>query len=306
MAAMTSLADDYQALRHDVGAVWLARDFLRVHGPDTISWLQGQLSQDIARLAVGEAADSFLLQPQGKVDALLRVTRTAHEEVVIDVDAGFGEAVAARLNRFKIRVKAELESLEWRCLALRGPKAHDLDLKPSGGGGGGAVVGADWPGLSGIDVIGPDVSMPAGIHECGAEVWDVVRIEAGIPMMGSELTEKTIPAEAGMVERAVSFTKGCFTGQELVARIDSRGGKVPRHLRGIVLSDAAPPPPPGAALVVDGKEVGSLTSVAASPAGAGAVALAYVRREIDPPADAQVTWDGGACPARVETLPLVP
>ncbi|HUP70634.1 MAG TPA: glycine cleavage T C-terminal barrel domain-containing protein [Acidimicrobiales bacterium] len=301
---MPALAEDYRALRHEVGAVWLARDFLRVHGPDTVSWLQGQLSQDVARLAVGEAADSFLLQPQGKVDALLRVTRTAHDEMVIDVDAGFGEAVAARLKRFKIRVKAEVEPLPWRCLALRGPRSHDLDLEP--GDGVAAVVAADWPGLPGVDVVGPDVTVPAGVHQCGPEGWEVVRIEAGIPMMGRELTEKTIPAEAGVVERAVSFTKGCFTGQELVARIDSRGGNVPRHLRGVVLGSAGELPPLGAVLVVDGKEVGSLTSVAASPAGAGGVALAYVRREVEPPAGAEVTWDGGSGPARVETLPLVP
>lgn len=301
---MPTTADEYHALRNEVGAVWLGRDFLRVHGPDAVSWLQGQLSQDVAALAVGAAADSFLLQPQGKVDALLRVTRTAHEEMVIDVDTGYGEAVAARLGRFKIRVKAEVEPLAWRCLALRGPKAKDVDLDA----GAGFIVTADWPGLPGVDLLGPEVSMPAGVHECGPEAWDVVRIEAGIPMMGSELTEKTIPAEAGVVERSVSFTKGCFTGQELVARIDSRGGNVPRRLRGVVLTGAASPPPPGAVVVVGGKEVGSLTSVAASPAGAGAgaVALAYVRREVEPPADAEVTWEGGSCLARVDTLPLVP
>ncbi|HVE46876.1 MAG TPA: glycine cleavage T C-terminal barrel domain-containing protein [Acidimicrobiales bacterium] len=300
---MPPLADDYRALRQEAGAVWLSRDFLRVLGPDAVSWLQGQLSQDVARLAVGESADSFLLQPQGKVDALLRVTRTAHEEMVIDVDAGFGEAVAARLNRFKIRVKAEVEPLAWRCLALRGPRAKEVDL---GSVEGVVVVEVSWPGLAGIDLIGPDVSVPPGVHECGPKAWDVVRIEAGIPMMGSELTEKTIPAEAGVVERAVSFTKGCFTGQELVARIDSRGGNVPRHLRGVVLTGDTVTPPPGAVLVVNGKEVGSLTSAAASPGGAGTVALAYVRREIEPPADAQVTWDGGSCGARIDALPLVP
>lgn len=301
---MPTTAEDYQALRHEAGAVWLDRDFLRVHGPDAVSWLQGQLSQDVAALAVGEAAESFLLQPQGKVDALLRVTRSAHEEMVIEVDAGFGEAVAARLNRFKIRVKAEVESLAWRCLAVRGPKADAVDMTqvdPLC-----IVVAADWPGLSGVDVIGPEVSVPAGVHECGPDVWEIVRIEAGIPLMGKELTEKTIPAEAGIVDRSVSFTKGCFTGQELVARIDSRGGNVPRHLRGVVLSEAAAPPPPGAALVVDGKEVGSLTSVAASPGGAGAVALAYVRREVEPPAEGEVRWDGGSSPARIDILPLVP
>ena len=297
---MPAPADDYRALRHEVGAVQLDRDFLRISGPDAVSWLQGQLSQDVAALAVGAAADSFLLQPQGKVDALLRVTRTGHDELVLDVDAGFGEAVAARLGRFKIRVKAEVEALPWRCVALRGPKAHDVDVSAAGG----VVVTADWPGLPGVDVLGEAPVAPAGVAECGAEAWEAVRIEAGIPMMGRELTEKTIPAEAGVVERAVSFTKGCFTGQELVARIDSRGGNVPRRLRGIVVSGATPPV--GAAVVVGDKEVGVLTSVAARPGTELSLALAYVRREVEPPAEAEVRWEGGSGTARVEVLPLVP
>ena len=289
---------DYLALRREVGAVWLPRDFLRVQGPDTFSWLQGQLSQDVAGLAVGDAADSFLLQPQGKVDALVRVTRADEEEAVIDVEGGFGEAVMARLLRFKLRVEADLEPLEWRCLALRGPKVHELEPVT------GLVVGANWPGLPGVDVIGVDPGVPDGVRLCGPEAWQAVRIEAGIPVMGAELDERTIPAEAGIVERTVSFTKGCFTGQELVARIDSRGGNVPRHLRGVVVA-ANVLPPVGAALVVGDKEVGALTSVGESLERRAPVALAYVRRDVVPPAEAEVRWAGGSAPARVESLPLV-
>lgn len=299
--------EDYEALRQGVGAVWLARDFLRISGPDAVTWLQGQLSQDIAKLAVGESADSFLLQPQGKVDAFLRVTHQGYQDMVLDVDGGYGEAVAARLGRFKIRVKADMEPLDWRCLAIRGPEAHGVDIKI--GDSNSRIVAADWPGLPGVDVFGPDITVPAGVRECGTEAWEAVRIEAGIPAMGRELTEKTIPAEAGVVERAVSFTKGCFTGQELVARIDSRGGNVPRRLRGIVITGGpdAGAPPVGAVVVVDGKEVGTFTSVAAAPGEEGSsVALAYVRREVEPPVMAEVRWDGGRCAGRVEALPLVP
>ncbi len=293
----SEVAADYAALRRDVGAVWLDRDFLKVEGPDTFSFLQGQLSQDVSGLAIGDAAESFLLQPQGKVDAMVRITRTDDEEAVIDVDGGFGAAVAERLNRFKLRVKVDLEELDWRCLALRGPKAHDLEPIT------GAVVDADWPGLPGVDVIGVEPGVPDDVRQCGEEAWQVVRIEAGIPLMGTELSERTIPAEAGVVERTVSFTKGCFTGQELVARIDSRGGNVPRHLRGVeVAGDRVPPV--GSVVVVEAKEVGSLTSVAWSPGTGGPVALAYVRRDVTPPADAEVRWEGGEAPARIETLPL--
>src|SRR5919109_2413667 len=99
---------DYEALRHGAGAVWLPRDILRVAGPDALSFLQGQLSQDVVAVEIGASAWSFLLQPQGKVDALVRLTRTADDEVVVDVDGGHGDAVVARLNRFKLRVKADI------------------------------------------------------------------------------------------------------------------------------------------------------------------------------------------------------
>jgi len=125
-----------------------------------------------------------------------------------------------------------------------------------------------------------------------------------VPAMGAELDERTIPAEAGVVERSVSFTKGCYTGQELVARIDSRGGNVPRRLRGVVVATNVIPPP-GAAVAVDGNDVGALTSVGESLRRRAPVALAYVRRAVEPPADAVVRWDGGSAPGRVEALPLV-
>ncbi|HEX2700050.1 MAG TPA: glycine cleavage T C-terminal barrel domain-containing protein [Acidimicrobiales bacterium] len=291
---------DYEAMRRDVGAFELPRDFLRVAGPDAVPWMQGQLSQDVAALPVGAAADSLLLQPQGKVDALLRVLRLGPEELVLDVDEGFGEAALARLRRFKIRVKADVDPLGWHCLALRGPRAPDVAPFATGG----VLVAADWPGLPGVDVVGeaPALSEPA-VRRCSLDTWQTLRIEAGIPAMGAELTERTIPAEAGIVARTVSFTKGCYTGQELVARIDSRGGNVPRHLRGIVVDGATPPV--GAAVMVGDKEVGTLTSVAPAPGGAGVVALAYVRREVEPPAEAEVRWEDAAAAARVEILPLV-
>jgi tRNA-modifying protein YgfZ len=228
------------------------RDVLQVSGPDAESFLQGQLSQDVAALGPGQSAWSFVLQPQGKVDALVRVTRTDGDTWLLDVDGGHGDAVAARLNRFKLRVKADIEAVEWSTVQ-------------------GHIQG----------------ELPAD---------ERARIEAGWPRMGAELTDRTIPAETGLVEQTVSFTKGCFTGQELVARIDSRGGNVPRHLRGIRLD--GPGAPAGAEVVVAGKVAGTLTSVADD------VALAYIGRDVDPPADATVRWEGGETAARVESLPL--
>jgi tRNA-modifying protein YgfZ len=268
---------------------------VRVAGPDAVSFLEGQLSQAVTVLPQGGSTWAFLLQPQGKVVAFLRVLRVGEEEVVLETDAGFGPAVIERLNRFKLRVKADLDVLDWRCVAVRGPLAHELVE--------GGVV-ADWPGLPGADLVGESPVAPEGVARCSPEAYEAVRIEAGIPVMGRELDESTIPAEAGVVDMSVSFTKGCYTGQELVARIDSRGGNVPRRLRGLVFA-ADVPVTVGATLQADGKDAGRITSVAFSPRTGATVALAYVRRAVEPPAEVVATWDGGTAPATVEALPLV-
>lgn len=291
-------AADYRAFRQEAGAVWLPRDFVAVDGPDAFKFLDGQLSQEV-EIGDGQSAWSLLLQPQGKLVALLRVLRVNEHRFVLDTDAGFGETVIERLNRFKLRIKADATPLDWRCLAVRGPKAHEV--VPAGGPG---QLVADWPGLPGRDLVGEEPVVPAGVRLCGLDAYEAVRIEAGIPAMGRELDESTIPAEAGVVAVSVSFDKGCYTGQELVARIDSRGGNVPRRLRGLVMGANALPPA-GASVEADGKTVGRVTSAAESPGRSGPVALAYVGRAVTPPADVKILWEGGEAPARVESLPLV-
>ena len=293
---------------------WLAldRDVLRVAGPDAMGYLQGQVSQDVEALAAGASAWSLVLQPQGRIDAWARISRDADDAVVFDVDAGSGPALVARLTRFKLRVKADIEPLAWRCMAVRGPAAG---AGATGGRPGppsaaqpaahapppvlwrpaavpsappptrdGIVAVAEWPLVGGWDRLGPDPAPPADVAAADAHAFEVRRIEAGLPRMGAELTERTIPAEAGIVEASVSFTKGCYTGQELVARIDSRGGHVPRRLRGVRLGADAPVPAPGDEVEVGGKPVGAITSAARHPAG-HVVALAYVARAVDPPAE---------------------
>src|SRR5688500_12270018 len=167
--------EEYRAFRESAGAVELPRDFVRAAGPDVNTFLQGQLSQDVARLGVGASSWAFLLQPQGKVVAFLRVLRVGDEEYVLETDAGFGPAVIERLNRFKLRVKCDLDPLAWRCIAVRGPKAHELVL---------SGVVADWPGLPGSDVVGESPAVPPGVPMCGMDAYEAVRIEAGIPVMG--------------------------------------------------------------------------------------------------------------------------
>lgn len=274
-------------------AVRLDRDVCRVSGPDAAGFLQGQLSQDVEALPVGESAFTFLLQPEGKLGFWLRITRPDDDTFVLDVDEGWGEGVQARLERFKLRVDAGVESLDWSAVAYRGDPSGD------------AVASTDdevlraafaWPGLSGFDVLGRSVEVLDGFEEMAPADYEALRIAAGVPRMGAEITEGRIPAETGVVEMSVSFTKGCYTGQELVARIDSRGGNVPRNLRRMTIE--GPPPDPGAEVAVDGEVVGELTSVAPAPGdGSGSVALAYVKRAVQVPASAVV----GDRPARIES-----
>ena len=262
------------------------RDAVLVTGADAAAYLQGQISQDVEAVAPGTSAWSLVLAPQGKVDAWFRLTRSGDGSFVLDVDAGFGDTLVARLERFRLRVDVSFESLDgWRMLAVRGPRAAEawLDTVEAE-----VRSSVDWPGFGGIDLLGPDTEPPPGLPVDGSGDLEVARIRAGWPAMGRELTERTIPAEiAGLVESSVSFTKGCYTGQELVARIDSRGGNVPRPVRLLEIrgDDEVSP---GDEITVDGRAVGAITSAAADPDSAVTVALGPVHRRVEPPAAASV------------------
>lgn len=301
-------------LRSELGAVPIARDVVRVAGPDAVSYLQGQLSQDVAGLgtgasfgaAAGSSAWSFVLQPTGKVEAWVRVTRLSDDEVLLDVDGGHGEAVLTRLRRFLLRTKADVDPLDWRAVALRGPGATEVAASQAAEGI--VAAPAHWPGVEGVDLLGPEVAAPAGVPVVDHAAYEALRIRCGVPAMGAELTEATIPAEAGpwVIEAAVSFTKGCFTGQELVARINSRGGHVPRRVRGVVVPDGeAASITSGAAVTAGGDEVGRVTSVAPDPGG-GAVALAIVGRAVEPPAPVEIVVTTAATPAAPVSAAPVP
>ncbi|MEO6318727.1 MAG: hypothetical protein ABIP36_08085, partial [Acidimicrobiales bacterium] len=180
-------------LRTTVGAVAIERDGLRVHGPAAVSYLQGQLSQDVEALGAGQSARTLLIEPTGKVTAWLRVTRRGDDDVLLDVDAGYGETVRARLQRFKLRVDAELEPVGLRGWALRGASVDPRRAI----GAERLALPADWPGVAGIDLFGDDLPLPPGMIEEPAAALEALRIEAGVPAMGAELTNATIPAEAG-------------------------------------------------------------------------------------------------------------
>ena len=201
------------------------RDIVTVTGADAMTYLQSQLSQEVRDLPIGDSRWTFLLEPNGKVDVLARITRVAEDSYRLDTDAGFGPTLFERLNRFKIRVRV------------------DVELGPAG------AAGDD-------------------------ETAERQRIEAGWPRMGREIVSgETIPGETGLNALAVNFQKGCYPGQELVERMDSRGAAAPRSLRRLDVADGAAAGDP----VVDptGAVVGVLTSVS------GTKALGLVKRSAD-------------------------
>lgn len=195
------------------------RDVVVVEGADAMTYLHSQVSQDLRGMADGESRWTFVLQPTGKIDSLARVTRLSEERYELDTDAGWGAALLARIDRFKIRVNAQTSLRE-----------------------------VDGPG----------------------EVDDERRIELGWPRLGVDIVPgETIPGGTGLTALAVSFTKGCYPGQELVERMDSRAAEAPRSLRRIDVAAGTLPGDP----VFDGDtEIGVVTSVS------GTRALAWIKR----------------------------
>ena len=259
-------------------AVLLDRAFVSVSGPDAVAYLQGQLSQDVTS---GGAGLAFVLDPSGKVGALLRWQRTGDDAFLLDTDAEAGDALLARLRRFLLRTKADVEDVGVRCLRLFG--AHPA---PTG------AVAAVWPDVPDAPVDLLDTDAPPNTAELDRLGYERKRILAGVPVCGVDIGADTIPAEVGRwaIEAAVSFTKGCYTGQELVARIDSRGGNVPRPLRVLQSADGASMPAAAEVFDADGQLVGRITS------GAADVALGPIARKVETGATVRV---GDGTPAVV-------
>jgi folate-binding protein YgfZ len=267
----------------------LDRDLVSVTGPDAFSFLQSLVSQDVEGLDDGTVVASLLLTPKGKVQSWFRLTRVG-DDAWLDVEAGFGEALRAALTRFKLRVKVEIAVPDepWGMVAIRGTLVDPGDVPATC-----RVLPVGWSTDIGVDVIGPRADL-SGLADAGldADQYERARIEAGVPRLGPDLDESTIPQEAWLDRDSVSFTKGCYLGQELVARIDSRG-HVNRVLRWLRPADGSVVLARDAEIEVDGKAVGQVTSAVPG------LALGYVRREVEAPMS--VTVAGAS--ATVEPLP---
>ena len=249
----------------------LPREALLVSGRDAGSYLHSQLSNDIASLAVGVSRPSLVLEPTGRVVALVRVTRRADTEFVIDLAPGFLDVVIARLTKFKIRVQADISPLEVHVVAVRGDASLDVASLAPGGSDRVLALPAWWCDGRAIDLLS---TAPVDIARIGTrDDYESTRIAAVWPEMGSEIVPgDTLPAATGVVTVAVSFSKGCYPGQELVERMDSRGSTAPRTLRSISVPSGTSIGDP---VVIDGESVGTITTVI------GERALAYVKRDVE-------------------------
>jgi len=238
------------------------REYVGVRGPDAASYLQAMLSNDVERLAPGEACEALLLTPKARVIAPLVVLRRAPDDYLLLTEPGLGDRVRATLLRSRFAAKCAIESEKHSSHVVLG----EADGIPT----------ADF-GVPAVEVL--DEALEATV---GDEELELLRIHAGTPRYGREIDDRVLPAEAGLERRAIDFQKGCYPGQEPVARQHYRG-RVNRTLRVLQL-DGPELPPSDAELGHDGKVVGRLTSAARD--GDRVVALGYVRTEV--PRDAEL------------------
>jgi len=269
-------------------AARLRRDVVLVDGADAREYLQSQLTQDIVALDVGESAWSFLLEPKAQIVALVRATRTSDTAIVLDTDPGWGERIRERIDGFLFRMDVTFATATWDAVAYRGPgAAHVVATAP-------VVAPVHWAQVEGLDVVGPDLADPVDVPLVEPSSYESLRIWAGWPAMGTDIDDAATPAMTGLVSETVSFTKGCYTGQEFVARVHYRDAAPPRRLVQVAFHPCAKVAS-GDELVVDGQSVGHVTSVA----DCQPFALAYLDRKIEVPAE--ITC--GGCPATAEALP---
>ncbi|HEY0021257.1 MAG TPA: aminomethyltransferase family protein [Longimicrobium sp.] len=333
---------EYRAVRESAGIAQRGdRGRFRLWGKDPARMIHGLITNDLLKAPAGQGVYAAMLTPKGRTIADLRVFRregAGGPEVLVDVAAEALEGVRDHFKKFVPPMFARWADAtdEITALGVYGPRSRELlsaalgtDISPLDEdafvepefGGARLLVAAtrEAGGEDGFDLFVPadhaaelwrmlrERGAGMGARPVGFGALETLRIEAGRPRYGIDITEETIPTEAyeqaGLMNRAISFTKGCYTGQEVVIRIAHRG-HVNRHLRGLLLGDVGVPAPRAPLTDVDtGKPVGWTTSAAFSPMLGQTIALGYVRREVQPGEDVQV-GEGGEGRARVVKLPF--
>lgn len=251
---------------------WIAPsrpDLLWYGGGDALRFLNDIISQELGDMAPGDARRSFLLEPQGKLQFLMWVLRDDHRFGLL-TDPGRGTELGSALGRYMIRVDVEAEAEAQDLWIVVGPwEGYDVS----------------WPGVERHLVIGDRPDLEDGT----TDEYERLRIASGEPRWGVDVDEGTIPHASGLVPASVNFDKGCFLGQELVARIDSRGGNTPKNMF-LVQTDGDITA--GDSVVSDGQEVGTVTS---ATSGLG---LAMLKRGVSEGDEVEVGGEPGIVKAQ--------
>jgi folate-binding protein YgfZ len=310
-----SVAWDYRVITEACGLFDRSeRGKLALTGSDAKGFLQGQISNDVEALIPGGGCYATFLTPKGKMLGDLRVL-DAGDELLLDTERAALQELFNMIRRFSVGYGVQLHkrTLERGLYALVGPDAPEVAGVAGLGDAEHAHVAASIGGVQvrairtdvGIEILCPASDAPtveaalriAGAVPVSETAVECLRVERGRPRYGIDVDDSVIPQEAGLNDRAVSFTKGCYVGQETVARLHYRG-KPNRHLRGVALSA---PAQAGEPVSFQGRQVGALTSVASSPRF-GPIALALIRREAPPGTDVTVGPEGTS--AEIVELPF--
>jgi folate-binding protein YgfZ len=311
-SADRSVSEEFAALRDGAALVDLShKKVLRLAGKKTVEMLNAVLTNDVPeedRLGVY----ALLLNPKGRIQADLRVLKSG-EDVLIEVEPEGAAAAKELLGRYAPFYRVGLEDLSetdasWSVLGLYGPRAGDLlegpdlaeheSVKVSLNGADLLAAGVAVP-ISGYDLLGPADALEMarnhlrerGAVAAGLDAYEAARIGAGVPRFGSDITPENFPAEAGILERAVSFEKGCYPGQETVARMHYRGHPN-KMLHRFVIEGS--PPAPDTPIFQNEKQVGRITSIAPLPVNGETLVLGYLSRS----ADEQEPLHAGDAPLR--------
>ena len=315
MAATDQIAADYRVLMESCGLLDRSdRGKLALTGGGAKEFLNGQVSNEVEGLHPGEGVYAAFLTHKGKMLGDLRILDFG-DELSLDTERGALQELFNMIRRFQIGYDVELHkrTLECGLLSLVGPRAREIVSRPELPEREHANVAVEVEGISarliatdvGVDLLCDTADterLATALQDRGAlavreEAAECLRVERGRPRYGLDMDDGTIPQEAGINERAVSFTKGCYVGQETVARLHYKG-KPNRHLRGLRLSA---PAQRGDAVTLGDKQVGTVGTVALSPLH-GPIALALVRREASP-GDSVAVGDAASA-AEVVELPF--
>ena len=328
---------EHRALRESAGVIDLSsRSRLCLTGADRVRFLNGQVTNDVKALAPGRGCYAALVNAKGKMQSDLFIHSLA-DELLLDFEPGLAPAIASRFEKFIIADDVQVVEVapHYGLLSVQGPHAADVIRKlglafeppaqplhsvTAKDDTLGEIICANVPrgASTGFDLFVPTAALAAvadkliaAVKEVGgcAAGWqalETLRVEAGLPRFGADMDETTLPPEAGLEARAVSYSKGCYIGQEIIARIRTYG-QVARALRGLRLPDDLPAPPKhGEKLFHDGKEVGFVTSAVHSPSLNAHIALGYVRKECNQPGTTlTLSSETGEIPVTIAPLPFV-